>query len=144
MTEVLKAGVLSDEIDLGALAHNAAEQAEEFVRKVGPVLELLFCLHLLTHTLACIEMFIRFGKPRGKSVTTNIYRNGCKTTISYIDTIDHHCHRSVHASSQCSECTPRRVSLLLILFVFNLMDLEMKKPQPELKLSNQILRHNII
>lgn len=35
MTEVLKAGVLSDEIDLGALAHNAAEQAEEFVRKVG-------------------------------------------------------------------------------------------------------------
>lgn len=35
MTEVLKAGVLSDEIDLGALAHNAAEQAEEFVRKVS-------------------------------------------------------------------------------------------------------------
>lgn len=34
MNEVLKAGVLSDEIDLGALAHNAAEQAEEFVRKV--------------------------------------------------------------------------------------------------------------
>ncbi|CAH2055893.1 unnamed protein product, partial [Iphiclides podalirius] len=34
MAEVLKAGVLSDEIDLGALAHNAAEQAEEFVRKV--------------------------------------------------------------------------------------------------------------
>lgn len=34
MTEVLKAGVLSDEIDLGALTHNAAEQAEEFVRKV--------------------------------------------------------------------------------------------------------------
>lgn len=34
MTEVLKAGVLSDEIDIGALAHNAAEQAEEFVRKV--------------------------------------------------------------------------------------------------------------
>lgn len=31
MTEVLKAGVLSDEIDLGALAHNAAEQAEVFV-----------------------------------------------------------------------------------------------------------------
>lgn len=41
MTEVLKAGVLSDEIDLGALAHNAAEQAEEFVRKVGSVLKLL-------------------------------------------------------------------------------------------------------
>lgn len=38
MTEVLKAGVLSDEIDLGALAHNAAEQAEEFVRKVRFVL----------------------------------------------------------------------------------------------------------
>lgn len=38
MTEVLKAGVLSDEIDLGALAHNAAEQAEEFVRKVRKVL----------------------------------------------------------------------------------------------------------
>lgn len=35
MTEVLKAGVLSDEIDLGALAHNAAEQAEEFVRKAS-------------------------------------------------------------------------------------------------------------
>jgi len=35
MTEVLKAGVLSDEIDLSALAHNAAEQAEEFVRKVN-------------------------------------------------------------------------------------------------------------
>ncbi|XP_055384897.1 adiponectin receptor protein-like isoform X2 [Condylostylus longicornis] len=34
MTEVLKAGVLADEIDLGALAHNAAEQAEVFVRKV--------------------------------------------------------------------------------------------------------------
>ncbi|KAJ0175588.1 hypothetical protein K1T71_008747 [Dendrolimus kikuchii] len=34
MAEVLKAGVLSDEIDLGTLAHNAAEQAEEFVRKV--------------------------------------------------------------------------------------------------------------
>lgn len=34
MTEVLKAGVLSDEIDLGALAHNAAEKAEEFVIKV--------------------------------------------------------------------------------------------------------------
>lgn len=40
MTEVLKAGVLSDEIDLGALAHNAAEQAEEFVRKV------IFGIHL--------------------------------------------------------------------------------------------------
>jgi len=38
MTEVLKAGVLSDEIDLGALAHNAAEQAEEFVRKVSQVM----------------------------------------------------------------------------------------------------------
>lgn len=38
MTEVLKAGVLSDEIDLGALAHNAAEQAEEFVRKVATLL----------------------------------------------------------------------------------------------------------
>lgn len=38
MTEVLKAGVLSDEIDLGALAHNAAEQAEEFVRKVSYLL----------------------------------------------------------------------------------------------------------
>lgn len=36
ITEVLKAGVLSDEIDLGALAHNAAETAEEFVRKVSP------------------------------------------------------------------------------------------------------------
>jgi adiponectin receptor len=35
MTEVLKAGVLSDEIDLGALAHNAAERAEVFVMKVG-------------------------------------------------------------------------------------------------------------
>nr|CAD7610651.1 unnamed protein product [Timema genevievae] len=34
INEVLKAGVLSDEIDLSALAHNAAEQAEEFVRKV--------------------------------------------------------------------------------------------------------------
>lgn len=34
ITEVLKAGVLSDEINLGALAHNAAEQAEVFVRKV--------------------------------------------------------------------------------------------------------------
>lgn len=34
MTEVLKAGVLSDEIDIGALAHNAAEQAEVFVRRV--------------------------------------------------------------------------------------------------------------
>lgn len=39
MTEVLKAGVLSDEIDLGALAHNAAEQAEEFVRKVSYVVQ---------------------------------------------------------------------------------------------------------
>lgn len=37
MTEVLKAGVLSDEIDIGALAHNAAEQAEVFVRKVWQV-----------------------------------------------------------------------------------------------------------
>lgn len=34
MTEVLKAGVLSDEIDLSALAHNAADRAEVFVRKV--------------------------------------------------------------------------------------------------------------
>lgn len=34
MTEVLKAGVLSDEIDLGALAQNAAEKAEVFVLKV--------------------------------------------------------------------------------------------------------------
>lgn len=34
ITEVLKAGVLSDEINLGALAHNAAEQAEVFVRRV--------------------------------------------------------------------------------------------------------------
>lgn len=40
MTEVLKAGVLSDEIDLGALAHNAAEQAEEFVRKVKEYLDI--------------------------------------------------------------------------------------------------------
>lgn len=32
-----KAGVLSDEIDLGALAHNAVEQAEEFARKVWDV-----------------------------------------------------------------------------------------------------------
>ncbi|KAK3921331.1 Adiponectin receptor protein [Frankliniella fusca] len=34
IAEVLKAGVLMDEIDLGALAHNAVGQAEEFVRKV--------------------------------------------------------------------------------------------------------------
>ncbi|KAK6618592.1 hypothetical protein RUM43_012983 [Polyplax serrata] len=34
ITEVLKAGVLSDEIGLGVLPHNAAEAAEEFVRKV--------------------------------------------------------------------------------------------------------------
>jgi len=46
MTEVLKAGVLSDEIDLGALAHNAAEQAEEFVRKVK---KHLIRLHILSH-----------------------------------------------------------------------------------------------
>lgn len=44
MTEVLKAGVLSDEIDLGALAHNAAEQAEEFVRKVSFVFWCQVCL----------------------------------------------------------------------------------------------------
>lgn len=43
MTEVLKAGVLSDEIDLGALAHNAAEQAEEFVRKVSITIVWLNC-----------------------------------------------------------------------------------------------------
>lgn len=35
ITEVLKAGVLSDEIGLGVLPHNAAEAAEEFVRKVN-------------------------------------------------------------------------------------------------------------
>lgn len=35
--ELLKAGVLSDEIDLGALAHNAVEQAEEFARIVWDV-----------------------------------------------------------------------------------------------------------
>lgn len=46
MTEVLKAGVLSDEIDLGALAHNAAEQAEEFVRKV--FVSLIICLSYAT------------------------------------------------------------------------------------------------
>lgn len=35
MTEVLKAVILSDEIDVGALAHDASEDAEEFVRKVN-------------------------------------------------------------------------------------------------------------
>lgn len=34
MSDVLKAAVLGDELDLTALAHNAAGQAEHVVRKV--------------------------------------------------------------------------------------------------------------
>lgn len=34
MSDVLKAAVLGDELDLSALAHNAAGQAEHVVRKV--------------------------------------------------------------------------------------------------------------
>lgn len=49
MTEVLKAGVLSDEIDLGALAHNAAEQAEEFVRKVTVKYKYTFKLKIMQY-----------------------------------------------------------------------------------------------
>lgn len=54
MTEVLKAGVLSDEIDLGALAHNAAEQAEEFVRKVS----YLLCLKGILFSWLLILIFL--------------------------------------------------------------------------------------
>lgn len=53
MTEVLKAGVLSDEIDLGALAHNAAEQAEEFVRKVSLFFRIFFFVkHMKCNNIA--------------------------------------------------------------------------------------------
>lgn len=55
MTEVLKAGVLSDEIDLGALAHNAAEQAEEFVRKVSrSYMNISLCYELANNFLFTI------------------------------------------------------------------------------------------
>lgn len=53
MTEVLKAGVLSDEIDLGALAHNAAEQAEEFVRKVNSQLKYFIHLYFNLNAIFC-------------------------------------------------------------------------------------------
>lgn len=53
MTEVLKAGVLSDEIDLGALAHNAAEQAEEFVRKVS-----VSFLYIKNFNIIVLKIFI--------------------------------------------------------------------------------------
>lgn len=58
MTEVLKAGVLSDEIDIGALAHNAAEQAEEFVRKVfGNICCVYFLLLIYILLLFLIMVF---------------------------------------------------------------------------------------
>lgn len=102
MTEVLKAGVLSDEIDLGALAHNAAEQAEEFVRKVS--LDDIYALrstwieyrpsnNIFYHKFRC-------GKHRGRCVITNICRNGCRTTISCIATIVHRYHRFAPALNQ--------------------------------------------
>lgn len=57
MTEVLKAGVLSDEIDLGALAHNAAEQAEEFVRKVSWMKKCFLSQKFDAHS------FVKFDNP---------------------------------------------------------------------------------
>lgn len=101
MTEVLKAGVLSDEIDLGALAHNAAEQAEEFVRKVIKT-KTVILFKLLQKIL-----FARFGKLAGKYVTIKNFQNGCRTMIFYIEDIVHRYHRSVHVSSQFSACTQK-------------------------------------
>jgi len=110
MTEVLKAGVLSDEIDLGALAHNAAEQAEEFVRKVkdtwtsniiimrnfslnnGKKLTIAIRINLRYNLILLINKFHNFkagdvicrcGKHHGNSVTLGIYQDGCKIMISY-------------------------------------------------------------
>lgn len=116
MTEVLKAGVLSDEIDLGALAHNAAEQAEEFVRKVS-LLIVLFVKHMNAIILLLVfkrgrkfkkkNVYIyvidRFGKPHGKFVTIVIYRSGCKTIIFCIEITDRRYHHFGPVLNQCSE-----------------------------------------
>lgn len=119
MTEVLKAGVLSDEIDLGALAHNAAEQAEEFVRKVS--------CNNFTSPSHCISIFVdnerhlfdvpkqlltdsivfRCGRRRGKCATTVTCRNGYKTIIFYIETIGRRYHPFGRASNRCFEFTPK-------------------------------------
>lgn len=108
MTEVLKAGVLSDEIDLGALAHNAAEQAEEFVRKVSSFENyrkyLQYNRLINTHLRLC-RNYIRCGKHLGKFATIVIYQNGFKTIIFCIEIIDRHYHRFVHVSNQYSEFT---------------------------------------
>lgn len=114
MTEVLKAGVLSDEIDLGALAHNAAEQAEEFVRKVSTITNdfnicLIFEKSKSTIILLAFS-FDRYGKHRGKCAIIVIYPHGCKTIISYIATIGHRCHHSGRASSLCSGYTRKPVT----------------------------------
>lgn len=108
MTEVLKAGVLSDEIDLGALAHNAAEQAEEFVRKVGFRFNQNKKNQFNCPLIHPINF--RYGKPHGMCVTIVTYQNGYKTIISYIVTTGHRYHRSVHASNQFFEFTQKPVT----------------------------------
>lgn len=94
MTEVLKAGVLSDEIDLGALAHNAAEQAEEFVRKVPIRYKSVFLYYRLTNCFLfkILTTFLRFGKHRGSSVISGTFQSGYKIMISYMLATDHLYH----------------------------------------------------
>lgn len=118
MTEVLKAGVLSDEIDLGALAHNAAEQAEEFVRKVS---DLTLSLDNIIMIKWKNDFVVRYGKHPGKYVIIDIYQNGFKITISYIETIDHHCHRFVHVLNRFFESIPKPVTYGLIYWVVLLL-----------------------
>lgn len=97
MTEVLKAGVLSDEIDLGALAHNAAEQAEEFVRKVSSNCNFV---DQIENKVFCF----RFGKPAGKFATIKIYQSGFKIMTFYTEIIAHHYHHSGLALNPSFAC----------------------------------------
>jgi hypothetical protein len=104
MTEVLKAGVLSDEIDLGALAHNAAERAEVFVMKVGVTKPTNQPNSLPNLSLS------RCGRRHGKSATSKTYHHGCKTTTFCTVAIGRRCPRSEPASNRCFAFTPKRVT----------------------------------
>ena len=142
MTEVLKAGVLSDEIDLGALAHNAAEQAEEFVRKVRKVLvpKFLFYIHSFSpeqlkqfcnlasfcaiyhefihlYTIFFLGFEHRSGKHRGSNATLEIYPDGYKTMTFCTRDTGRLYHRFTPASRASFEFTRRLAIYGLIYWV---------------------------
>lgn len=105
MSDVLKAAVLGDELDLTALAHNAAGQAEHVVRKVflksldekfAFDIRKMCMLHLSSYKLA------------GTAVTSVPFPIGSRTTIFWRRGTAPRSPASGRASSPSSGYTRKR------------------------------------